>query len=158
MAAILQTTFTLYFLYANYCTWIEFSLKFVPKGSIDNTSTLVKVMAWGRTGDKPLFDSMMTQFSGHLCVTRPLWVTYENKFHNTIYTYLNIAGEDVIWCGPPTHCWRHYSNIVWISKTLLLFVVWYVHQNWTCVWKKYTPSYHLNQGWLIVNRTLRNKF
>ena len=40
---------------------IQMSLKFVPKGSIHNRSVLVKVMAWCRTGDKPLADSMLTQ-------------------------------------------------------------------------------------------------
>ena len=32
----------------------QFSLKFVPKGPIDNKSALVQAMAWRRTGDKPL--------------------------------------------------------------------------------------------------------
>ena len=30
------------------------SLKFVPKGSIDNIQALFEIMAWRRTGDKPL--------------------------------------------------------------------------------------------------------
>ena len=42
---------------------IRISLKFVPRGSIDNKWTLVLVMAWRRTGDKPLPEPMMTQFS-----------------------------------------------------------------------------------------------
>ena len=33
---------------------IQISLKFVPKGPIDNKSALVQVMAWRRSGDKPL--------------------------------------------------------------------------------------------------------
>ena len=41
---------------------IEISLKFVPSISIDNKSALVQVMAWRRTGDKPLPESMLTQF------------------------------------------------------------------------------------------------
>ena len=42
---------------------IEFWLKFVPKGPIDNTSVLVQVMAWRREGDKPLPEPMLTQFT-----------------------------------------------------------------------------------------------
>ena len=42
---------------------IQISLKLVPKGLIDNTSALVKVMAWRRAGDKPLPDTMMTHFT-----------------------------------------------------------------------------------------------
>ena len=33
---------------------IEISLKFVPKGAIDNKSAMVQVMSWHRTGHKPL--------------------------------------------------------------------------------------------------------
>ena len=42
---------------------IKISLKFVPKGPIDNKSALVQVMAWHRTGDKPLPEPMLTQFT-----------------------------------------------------------------------------------------------
>ena len=41
--------------------WI--SLKFVPKGPVENKSALVCVMAWRRTGDKPLPEQMLTQFT-----------------------------------------------------------------------------------------------
>ena len=34
--------------------FIEISLKFVPKASIDNNAALVQIMAWRRIGDKPL--------------------------------------------------------------------------------------------------------
>ena len=33
---------------------IKISLKFVPEGSIDDKPALVQVMAWRRTGAKPL--------------------------------------------------------------------------------------------------------
>ena len=39
------------------------SLKFIAKGPIDNKSALVQVMAWRRTGDKPLPKAMMIQFT-----------------------------------------------------------------------------------------------
>ena len=42
---------------------IRISLKFVPKGPIDNKSALVQVMAWRRTGDKPLPEPILTQFT-----------------------------------------------------------------------------------------------
>ena len=41
---------------------IKVSLKFVPKGPINNIPTLVQIMAWRWTGDKPLTEPMMTQF------------------------------------------------------------------------------------------------
>ena len=42
---------------------IQISLKSVPKGSIDKKPALVQVMAWRRTGDKPLPETMLTQFT-----------------------------------------------------------------------------------------------
>ena len=41
---------------------IQISLKFVPMHPIDNKSSLVQVMAWHQTGDKPLPGPIMTQF------------------------------------------------------------------------------------------------
>ena len=42
---------------------IKNSLKFVPKGPIDNDLALVKIMVWRRLGDKPLSGPMLTRFS-----------------------------------------------------------------------------------------------
>ena len=52
-------------IFFNEDVWIsnEISLKFVPIGLIDNKSALVQVMAWRWTGDKPLTEAMLTQFT-----------------------------------------------------------------------------------------------
>ena len=55
--------------------FIMISLKFVPKGTINNNPALVQIMAWRRLGDKPLSEPMMISVLTHLCVTRPEWVT-----------------------------------------------------------------------------------
>ena len=39
----------------------QFSLKFIPKSPVDNKPTLFQVIAWRRTGDKPLPEPMMTK-------------------------------------------------------------------------------------------------
>ena len=39
---------------------IKILLKFVPTGSINNIPALVQIMAWCRTGSKPLSEPMMT--------------------------------------------------------------------------------------------------
>ena len=62
MAAISQTTISNAFLWMESIV-IHNSLKFVPYGPIDNRSALVQVMAWHRTGDKPLPEPMLTQFT-----------------------------------------------------------------------------------------------
>ena len=46
-----------------FCILIKISLKFVPKGPIDNNPALVQVMAWRRVGDKPLSEPMLTRFT-----------------------------------------------------------------------------------------------
>ena len=46
-----------------FCILIQISLKFVPKGPIDNKAALVQVMAWHLKGDKPLSEPMLTQFT-----------------------------------------------------------------------------------------------
>ena len=38
---------------------IKISLKFVPKGPINNIPALVQIMAWRRSGNKPLSEPMM---------------------------------------------------------------------------------------------------
>ena len=50
---------------------IKISLKFVPKGPINNNPALVHIMAWCRPGDKPLSEPMMVNSITHICVTRP---------------------------------------------------------------------------------------
>ena len=52
----------------NESVWISIttctiSLKFIPKGPIDYKLALVQVVAWHRTGEKPLPESMLTQFT-----------------------------------------------------------------------------------------------
>ena len=64
MAAILaDDNFKCIFLNVNDRILIRISLKFVPRSPIDNKPALVRVMAWRRTGDKPLPEPMFTQFT-----------------------------------------------------------------------------------------------
>ena len=64
MAAILaDDIFTYIFLLENDRFSIQISLKLVPKSPIDNKPAFVQVMAWRRTGNKPLSEPMMTQFT-----------------------------------------------------------------------------------------------
>ena len=63
MAAISQMIFQMHFHEWKFLYYIQMSLKFVPRCQIDNKSVLVQVMAWRRTGDKPLPEPMLTQFT-----------------------------------------------------------------------------------------------
>ena len=42
---------------------IQFPLQFIPEGPIDNTSVLVQIKAWRRTGDQPLSEPMIAWFT-----------------------------------------------------------------------------------------------
>ena len=97
MAAILtDDIFKRIFLNENDRILIQISLKFVPRSPFDNKSTLVQVMVWRRTGDKPLPEPMMTQFADiyttlgrdELKRTYPI---YNNNEYNTILTTLRTA-------------------------------------------------------------------
>ena len=63
-------------IFLNENVWIsnKISLKFVPKGQINNIPALVQIMAWRRPGDKPLSEPMLVSLRTHICVTRPQWV------------------------------------------------------------------------------------
>ena len=76
-------TFKRIFVYVNVKILIEISLKFVPKGPINNIPALVQIMAWRRPGDKPLSEPMLVCLLTHICVTRPQWV----NLHSSIVVY-----------------------------------------------------------------------
>ena len=64
MAAILaDDIFKGIFLNENFCILSKISLKFVPKGPIENNPALVSIMAWRRIGDKPLSEPMLTRLT-----------------------------------------------------------------------------------------------
>ena len=105
-------------------SWIKSSLKFVPKGQINNTPALVPIMACRRPGDKPLSEPMMVSLLTHICVTRPQWVKrFDSKFiqHNTL-----MSGDIYMhkWTGPSLvkikacpHIWR--QAIIWTNEELM---------------------------------------
>ena len=65
---------------------INISLKFVPRGPINDIPTMVQVVACRRPGDTPLSEPMMVRLPTHICVTRPQWVSDipGNKWHGNI--------------------------------------------------------------------------
>ena len=56
IASILQSAFQMHILEKN--IWILISLKFIPKGWINNIPALVQIMAWCWLGHKPLSEPM----------------------------------------------------------------------------------------------------
>ena len=76
------------FLNENIWISIKISLKFVPKGPINNIPALVRIMAWHQSGDKPLSEPMVVSLLTHICVTRPEWV---NRYQKCIVLCLIMA-------------------------------------------------------------------
>ena len=59
------------FLSENIRIWSKIPLKFVPTGTVNNISALVQIMAWRRSGDKPLSEPMLVSLRTHICVAWP---------------------------------------------------------------------------------------
>ena len=76
-------TFKHIFMNENIIISTKNSLKFVPKGPINNNPALVQIMTWRRSGDKPLSEPMMVSLLTHICVTRPQWVnlSYPGRYN-----------------------------------------------------------------------------
>ena len=55
--------FKFIFMNENLCVSIRIALKFVTRSAIDNKPALVHVMAWRSTGDKPLPEPTLDQFT-----------------------------------------------------------------------------------------------
>ena len=62
------------FLNENVWISISISLKFIPKGPINNIPSLVQIMVWCHPDTKPLSEPMMVSLLMNICVTSPQWV------------------------------------------------------------------------------------
>ena len=68
------------FLHKDVWVSIKISLKFVPRGPINNIPALVQIMAWRRPGNKPLSEPMMASLLKYVCVTPPQWVKNQSPY------------------------------------------------------------------------------
>ena len=114
-------------IFLNGNVWIstDISLKFVPRGPIDNIPALVHIMAWRRLGDKPLSEPMMVSLVTHICITRPQWVKFTSTSGETVLRWMPQNTSDrsasalvqvMTWCHQATkdylnQCWpRHMAS------------------------------------------------
>ena len=109
---------------------IEFSLTCVPKGPINSIPALVQIMAWCRSGDKPLSEPMMVSLLTHIYVTRPQWVIQNSSWG----THWKIA-------------------LRWMSQN-------FTNKKWTLVkvmaWCHLATSHYLSPCWPISMLPYRN--
>ena len=92
-------TFKRIFVNENVRVLIGISLKFVPKGPIDNIPALAQIMAWRRPGDKPLPEPMMVCLPTHICVIRPQWVIQPYWNVQYIHSYMHSIWVCLFCCG-----------------------------------------------------------
>ena len=90
------------FLKENHCILIHISIKCILRGTINSKSSLVRLMAWRLTGDKPLHEPMMTQVTD-------AYPCHQNSMSSNfaLGVYFRFEG------GPSS--WQS----AWISSTLL---------------------------------------
>ena len=67
------TLFKRIFLNENWCIFDKDFFEIFPKDPINDISPLVRIMAWCRSGNKPLSEPTVT--NDGICVIRPQWVT-----------------------------------------------------------------------------------
>ena len=138
------------FINENVSISIKISLKFVPNGLIESSSTLVYIMAWRRPGDKPLSEPMMVSLLTHICVPRPQWVNIWMRIlcHNTnpdnlvIFIPTNsdyerwerhkcLLGNITSWCTFSI-VKTHFQDVVWLQCNIFCLSrgwrVWFIHQ------------------------------
>ena len=112
--------------------WITIKnwLKFVPKGLINSIQALVQIMAWRRSGDKPLSEPMMYSLLTDKCVTRPQWDYLQ-------YIILWINSLINIFTGSLTDVWHRTVSISSVLNTY--------HLSWR---NRFNPSRHIDTIWL----------
>ena len=133
-------------IFLNENAWIslKISLRFFPKGPINNIPALIQIMAWHRPGDKPLFEPMMVKLPTYICVTRPQWVKNIHKSTACQVIFVNsriyYSQQWLVWIfssgtsswsntnmqcpvgGDPSDCWVMavfcYLSFDWLSTGL----------------------------------------
>ena len=95
---------------------IKISLKFIPKGPINNILALVQIMAWRRPGDKPLSEPMMIISLTHICITQPQSVNALTEYTCLTWLWFN-------WCDA-YFCILDTSEYSWIRISRVMQVYW----------------------------------
>ena len=102
-------------IFLNENVWIPIrnSVKFVPKGPINNIPALVQIMAWRRPGDKPLSEPMVVSLTTHICV-------------NVSADALTIPSVDILMAAP-TALFKYLISIIHLLQVLFrcIFLKWW---------------------------------
>ena len=114
-------------------------------GPINNIPSLVQIMAWRQSGDKPLSGPMMISFPTHICVSRPQWV---NQFFEGSLPQKNKTRN-------ATHQGNSHRGLRWV------LLVWYPQFSdnalWACqLWGLARVNFLVENTWtyglMLLNR------
>ena len=108
---------------------IKISLKFVPKGQINNIPALVQIMAWRRPGDKPLSEPMTVSLLTHICVTWPQWI--KSWFSWKLF----LAHGTLIWLIPRVNA---VTCLMGILVGRILVTCCYISRHFLSLWQGWT--------------------
>ena len=92
------------FVNEKFCILIKISLKFVPKGPINNNPALVQIMAWHRTGNKPLSEVLNQCSSESLTIYTALEVDELKSHKDPWHKYLWMTKVLIVIYSPQTNC------------------------------------------------------
>ena len=130
--------FTCIFFNENCCILIKFSLKYAHKGPINNNPALVQIMAWRRSGDKPLSEPMMISLLTHICVTRPQWVKHAwISIMDIFYVCMVIKFVNFINSLCPGDNFGHHVSLVTFVQVMACFLT--------------APRHYLSSFWLVIS-------
>ena len=125
------------FLNENVWIWIKISIKLIPGGPVSNIPTLVQIMAWCRSGTKPLSELMMVSLLKHICSTWPQWVKQQlPALHNEPQMCEKVKKFIAFW---PNWAWK--SCWPWT-----IFCCPGQSGFWSC----WALAYHLATVWYIL--------
>ena len=115
------------FLNENVRISINFSLKFVPWGQINNIPALVQIMAWCPSGDKQLSVPMLASLPTHICVTWPQWAKSAMKL-KAVRPVDQGRIQSSLWASDAI--WRHRSGSTLSDGTKPLLKTMFTYHQW----------------------------
>ena len=137
---------------------INISLKFVPKGLINNIPALVKIMAWRRSGDKPLSEPMMVNLLTHICVTWPQWVNPWHVFIDLTYKMSATPPRGQWIKSQWESCWQCHTsteNIMHKICNTLLFVFECFWLLWSYITFVFADTMLIDTKYIYMRSSLR---
>ena len=139
---------------------IKISLKFVPKGPINNIPSLVQIMAWRRPGDELLSEPMMLNLPTYIWVTRPQWVNWTSGdgiqcWSKCITSFMQNSSRYTV-CKKMAFSSQLIACMTFISATMSVesfYVTWFkCDEQRTIVWSCATYAHLIHKDVFVATK------